>query len=236
MRPENETADAEFEAILEKGDLNHCNVHRIRLEENSINEIKLENYCAIIAGGSPFDLSTPQIDKTPTQLAIEDFFQNLFAQIIPNDFPFLGACSGNGLLGKYCGVEISNKFAEPIGPVEINITPDGKNDELLKDFPNTFLALVGHKEACDTLPKGATLLATSNPCPIQMFRIKNNIYATQFHPEADEYQFSLRIDIYKNYGYFDPKKSNELKKKLHEVETPFSNEILKRFVQRYRED
>ena len=98
----------------------------------------------------------------------------------------------------------------------------------------TIKVLVGHKEACDDIPCNATLLIEGEACPVQMFRIKNNIYATQFHPEADEDQFCLRIDIYKNYGYFDPSEVTKLKSLVKDVKTPESNLILKRFVDKYR--
>lgn len=233
MRPEDETADAEFLAILEKGGLEKEQVDRIRVEKSPKLDIELANYSAIIAGGSPFDLSTPLAEKSDSQLAVEDFFQRLFTNVIAADFPFLGACSGNGLLGQYCQVKISTRYAEPIGAIEVNLTEAAKTDDLLEGFPPSFLALVGHKEACDDFPKESTALVTSPACPVQMFRLKNNIYATQFHPEADEHQFSLRIDIYKNYGYFDPKEVESLKAQLRDVATPWSNQILKRFVSKY---
>jgi GMP synthase (glutamine-hydrolysing) len=66
-----------------------------------------------------------------------------------------------------------------------------------------------------------------------MFRIKKNIYATQFHPEADVKEFVLRIKTYANFGYFDPKKAEELISSLQGTETPFAQKILRRFVKRY---
>lgn len=235
MRPEDETANAEFNAITSKGEIKPENVERIRVEQLKTKDINLENYCAIIAGGSPFDISTPKDQKSTTQIEVENFFKRLFDQVIPIDFPFLGACSGNGLLGNYCGVNISKKYAESIGPVELTLTEAGMCDDLLKGFPKTIQALVGHKEACDEIPKEATLLASSKVCPVQMFRIKENIYATQFHPEADEEQFSLRIDIYKDYGYFPPSEVEHLKSVIKDVQVPESNEILKRFVNKYQD-
>jgi GMP synthase (glutamine-hydrolysing) len=233
MRPEDETANAEFEAILSKGELSSAEVDRIRVEELKVLDIELDKYTAIIAGGSPFDLSTPADEKSNVQIGVEVFFHRLFDQVIPNDFPFLGACSGNGLLGNYCGVNISKKYSESIGPVELTLTEDGMLDDLLKGFPKNIKALVGHKEACDEVPKQATLLASSKTCPVQMFRINENIYATQFHPEADEHQFSLRIDIYKDYGYFPPSEVDHLKSVIKDVKVPETNEILKRFVKKY---
>ena len=233
MRPEDTTADSEFEAILRVAGLNPEEVHRVRLEQG-IPDIKLEDYTAIIAGGSPFDVSTPSYAKSETQKSIENFYQRLFDRVIPEDFPFLGCCSGNGLLGQYCGVPVTRKYPEPIGSVQISLTNEGEKDPLLAGLPLHFLARVGHKEACDTVPEEAVLLATSDPCPVQMFRIKKNVYATQFHPEADANEFIVRIKTYKNYGYFPPEEADELIKAAQEVKTPVPKEILKRFVAAYK--
>ncbi|NNK74679.1 MAG: glutamine amidotransferase [Maribacter sp.] len=234
MRPENETSDSEFEALLRVGGLERSEVHRIRLEQG-IPKIKIEDYSAIIAGGSPFDVSIPYANKSQTQKDIEAFYNTLFERVVPEDFPFLGACSGNGLLGKYCGAEISNKYPEPIGSVDIVVTEEGTKDPLLKGLPQTFSAMVGHKEACDHVPPGAVLLATSQPCPVQMFRVKNNIYATQFHPEADANEFILRIYAYKNHGYFEPEEAEVLIASVRGTNTPIPKDILKRFVAKYRQ-
>jgi GMP synthase (glutamine-hydrolysing) len=233
MRPENETSDSEFEALLRVGGLQKSDVDRIRLEQG-IPTIKIQDYSAIIAGGSPFDVSIPYENKSQVQKDIEAFYNALFELVVPSDFPFLGACSGNGLLGKYCGAIVSNKFPEPIGSVDILITEEGSQDPLLKGLPQTFSALVGHKEACDQLPPGAVLLATSKPCPVQMFKVKSNIYATQFHPEADAHEFILRINTYKNHGYFEPEEAEALIASVQKTNTPIPKEILKRFVAKYK--
>ena len=232
MRPEDATAESEFNAILRVGGLHPEEVDRLRLEQGTP-EICLSNYSAIIAGGSPYDISTPEGEKSRIQRNIEGFYSHLFQELIPADFPFLGCCSGNGLLGWYCGARISRKYAEPIGGVEITVTPAGATDPLLIGFPGKFTAWVGHKEACDFLPQGAVLLATSESCPIQMFRLGRNIYATQFHPEADAGEFILRIETYKDYGYFDPDKARELIESVKKVKAAESAQILARFVSRY---
>lgn len=233
MRPEDEAADSEFRAILRVGGVNADEVHRVRLEQG-IPEIEIDDYYAIIAGGSPFDVSRDQKDKSRVQKDIELFYEKLFNQVVPADVPFFGACSGNGLLGRYCGAGISGKYSEAVGSVTIQVTEEGANDPLLKGLARTFSALVGHKEACDTVPPGAVLLASSKTCPVQMFRIKNNIYATQFHPEADADEFILRIKTYRNYGYFTPGEADGLIGAIRSANTPIPMEILKRFVQRYK--
>ena len=233
MRPEDEIAQSEFEAILRFGGLPPEAVDRVRLEQAPIPEIDLDKYLAIIAGGSPFDISLPEVKKGVVQRQIEEFFKALFDRVVPEDFPFLGCCSGNGHLGNYCGTTISSTYAEPIGLVNLRMTHAGKKDPLLRDLPEAFSGFVGHKEACDQTPPGAELLLTSSSCPVQMFRIKENIYATQFHPEADAHEFALRIRAYKDFGYFPPEQTGELIATIKDAKAPVPNEMLKRFVNRY---
>jgi len=234
LRPETEASDSEFEAILRVGGLSHDEVHRVRVEQGKEEDINLDNYAAIIAGGSPFDVSIPEEKKSSVQKSVEEFFNSLFDSVIPQDFPFLGACSGNGLLGRYCGATISGTYAETLGSVDVWVTDEGFKDPLLKGLPKVFSAMVGHKEACDNVPPGAVLLVSSDLCPVQMFRIKKNIYATQFHPEADADEFILRIKIYKHAGYFPPEEAENLIKLIRETDTPVPKIILSRFIDRYR--
>ena len=234
LRPENETSDSEYACFLKYGGLRAKDTHRIRIEQQGIPEnLEINDYAAIIVGGSPFDISTPEDLKSDIQKKIEADFDRLLKQVVTRDFPFLGACSGNGLLGHVLGTRISTKYAEPVSCVTLKITEQGKQDKLLEGFPAKIDVLLGHKEAVDTTPKGATLLMTGHDCPVQMFRVGENVYATQFHPEGDAEEFSLRIDIYSNHGYFKPHEADQLKKQVSQKPTPHAQEILKRFVKRY---
>jgi GMP synthase (glutamine-hydrolysing) len=234
LRPEDATADSEYACILKYGHLNTEDTRRIRIEKSGIpNNINLNDYSAIIVGGSPFDISTPEHRKTAIQKKIEADFNRLLEQVVTQDFPFLGACSGNGLLGKYLGTPITTKYREAVSCVTLDITELGRNDKLLEGFPERINVLLGHKEACDSTPDGTTLLMTGSNCPVQMFRVGENVYATQFHPEADAEEFALRIDIYANHGYFEPHEAEALKKATSRNTTPYAQEILRRFVDRY---
>lgn len=234
LRPEDDTSDNEFEAILKYAELKEKEVHRIRIEKNGIpDDLSLDEYCAVIVGGSPFDICTPEGDKSTIQKKIEYDFNQLFDNIVKNDFPFLGACSGNGLLGSYLGTSISTKYGEPVGCVSLDLTEEGKNDTLLSGFPDQIFVLLGHKEACDTIPGGAILLMTGTACPVQMFRIGENVYATQFHPEGDSEGFTMRIHAYKHHGYFQPHEAEYLIEAVRQETTPYAQKILKRFASRY---
>ena len=235
LRPEDDTSDNEFQAIIKYGGLKAEQTQRLRIEKNGIPEnLSLDDYCAIIVGGSPFDISTPLEEKSAIQLSIEADFRRLLQQVVDRDFPFLGACSGNGLLGSYLGTTISKRYGEAVGCVALQLTEAGKSDPLLLGFPDSIMALLGHKEACDSLPEGATLLIKGAACPVQMFRIGQNVYATQFHPEGDSEGFTLRIHAYKHHGYFKPHEAEQLIQAVSQHETPYAQQILARFVQRYR--
>lgn len=234
LRPEDDTSDDEYQAFLKYGEITEAETQRLRIEKNGIpEELSINDYSAIIVGGSPFDISAPEEQKSTIQKKVEDDFHRLLNQVIKQDFPFLGACSGNGLLGSYLGTSISKKYGEAVGCVTLDVTEYGKHDPLLKGFPDKIDVLLGHKEACDNIPKGATLLLTGKECPIQMFRVGSNVYATQFHPEGDSKGFTVRIKAYKHYGYFEPDEAEQLIQAVSKVKTPYAQQILKRFVQRY---
>lgn len=234
LRPEDAASNSEYRSFLKKSGLVESDTVRIRAEKAGLPDINLSDYSAIIVGGSPFDITTPQDQKSDIQLRIESDFNKLFDKVVSHDFPFIGACSGNGLLGNYCGATISKKYTEPVGGVDISLTEEGKLDPLLEGVSSVFRALVGHKEACDETPPGAVLLASSSTCPIQMFRVGENVYATQFHPEADAEEFMLRISIYKNSGYFPPEDAQKLIDTVKEEVIIEPAKILKNFVKKYR--
>jgi GMP synthase (glutamine-hydrolysing) len=233
LRPEDNTSDSEYQAILKYGGLDEKDVCRIRIEKTGIPDLSLNDYSAVIVGGSPFDISTPENKKSAIQNKIETDFKHLLDEIVANDFPFLGACSGCGLLGSYLNTPISGKYSEPVGSATISLTDEGKSDALLCDFPDQITVLLGHKEACDLTPEGATLLMSGTACPVQMFRVGENVYATQFHPEGDCEGFVVRIHAYKNHGYFQPEEVEGLCQAVSQEDTPYAQKVLNRFVNRY---
>jgi GMP synthase (glutamine-hydrolysing) len=66
-----------------------------------------------------------------------------------------------------------------------------------------------------------------------MIRYKSNVYATQFHPEADAQGFETRIRIYRDKGYFPPEDAEALIDMVHAADVTVPAKILNRFVARY---
>ena len=83
------------------------------------------------------------------------------------------------------------------------------------------------------LPPGAELLATSSACPVQMFRMKSNVYATQFHPELDVPGIVTRVRVYQHAGYFPPEEMEELILRLTPAVVTEPGRMLANFVARY---
>jgi len=154
-------------------------------------------------------------------------------RIVDRDFPFLGCCYGVGTLGPVVSATVDRTYSEPVGSVTITLSPAGRDDELFADLPDVFDAYGGHKEAVASLPAHVVSLASSASRPVQAFRVGNNVYATQFHPELDADGICTRIDVYKNYGYFAPEIAESLKlaAKTRNIEHPPT--VLRRFAARY---
>ena len=232
-RAEDAPADDEYAAFLEAGGLAPSDLVRIRLEQRSLPDIDLTAYSGIIVGGSPFTSSDEQASKSKVQLRVEAEMAELVDRVIDEDFPFLGACYGIGLVGSHLGGIVDKTFGEPIGQVRVDITPAGSADPLFAGLETPFEAFVGHKEACSRLPDGAVLLASSTGCPVQAFRLGRNVYATQFHPELDVPGIVTRIHAYRDFGYFDPETMDALIEHVSAASVVHPSRIVAAFVGRY---
>jgi GMP synthase (glutamine-hydrolysing) len=231
-RPEDTAADEEYSAVLRFAGLRPDQLLRIRLEAGPMPELDLARFSGIILGGSPFTSSDATAQKSVTQRRVELELAGLLDEVVAADFPFLGACYGISTLGIHQGGAVDRRFGEPIGDVEV-VLADGAEDPLLAGVPPRFRAFVGHKEACSRLPPGAELLARSANCPVQMFRIRRNLYATQFHPELDAAGLVTRIRIYRHAGYFPPQQAEDVIAAVRAARVTAPQLILRNFAARY---
>jgi len=236
LRPEAEASDNEFEAICLTGGLEAGDVERIRLERQDIPaDLDPREYAGGIVGGGPGCVSDPPGAKTPTEARIEEQILSLMPRIVEQDVPFMGCCYGIGILAHHLGARVSKeRYGEGVGAVSCSVTQAGLEDPLLRDLPEQFLAFVGHKEAVQELPPACVHLIESEPCPFQMIRCGQNVYATQFHPEADSDVFEVRIRIYKDKGYFPPEDADRLIAMCRAQDVGIPKTVLRRFVERYR--
>ncbi|KNX40326.1 GMP synthase (glutamine-hydrolyzing) [Roseovarius tolerans] len=235
LRPETEAADDEYAAILRKGELEAAQTHRIRLDQQDLpDDLRLADYAGVIVGGGPGCVSDAPEDKTPQEARIEAAVLSLMPRITGEDIPFLGCCYGIGILGKHLGGDVAKRaHGEPVGTADCTVTAEAGDDPLLEGIPGRFAAFVGHKEALQDLPEGCVHLVASPTCPFQMVRYGANVYATQFHPEADAAGFETRIRIYRHKGYFPPETADELIAMCRAAEVHAPERILRNFITRY---
>ena len=232
-RAEDVAAHDEYAAFLRATGLPTDRLRRIRMEAAPLPALDLDDYAGIFVGGGPFNSSDAPLEKSPVQHRVERELGALLDEVVARDFPFFGACYGVGTLGVHQGGVIDRTYAEPISAVRMRLTDEGAADPVLTGMPQEFDAFVGHKEACTVLPPGAVLLATSAACPVQMFRVKQNLYATQFHPELDLPGLLTRVHVYQHAGYFPPAELDALVARLAPAVVTEPGRMLANFVARY---
>ncbi|MFS0867734.1 glutamine amidotransferase [Microbacterium sp. 179-B 1A2 NHS] len=232
-RAEDVPADEEYALFLRHSGLAEADVRRVRLEQERMPDLDLDAISGIFVGGGPFNASDPAERKSEVQRRVEAEFATLLDEVVARDVPFLGACYGIGTVGAHQGARIDRTYGEPISVVDVTLTDQGAADPLLAGLPATFRAFVGHKEAISQLPPSATLLASSPGCPVQMFRVGRNVYATQFHPELDLDGILVRVDAYRGYGYFEAHEYDTTVAAVHRAPVTETGAILRAFVERY---
>ena len=232
-RAEDLPADEEYALFLRYSGLSPEQLIRVRLESERMPHLDLDELSGIFVGGGPFNASDPDEKKSAVQHRVEAEFETLLDDVVARDFPFLGACYGIGTLGVHQGATIDRTYREAISVVELTLTEAAASDPLLEGMPRNFNAFVGHKEAISALPPSATLLASSATCPVQMFRVGTNVYATQFHPELDVDGITTRILAYADHGYFAAHELDLTLAAVRRAEVSHTSRILRNFVKLY---
>lgn len=99
--------------------------------------------------------------------------------------PVLGICLGHQIIADCFGGEVSVGLAaqDEEGATQVTLTDAGVDDPLLGPLGATLMVEQSHHDAVVTLPPRATLLASSERCPIQAMRL-GSIVSVQFHPEC----------------------------------------------------
>lgn len=144
----------------------------------------------------------PDDDATAHWLPDE---RRLAVEALRGELPVLGICLGAQLLAYVAGGRVQADGPNPErGVTRIELSHDADSDRVLADVPRPAYFVENHRDVITELPAGATLLASSQRCPIQAFRLGSNCWGVQFHPEVQA-ERALEFDPARLAGEgFDP--------------------------------
>ena len=230
-RPEVEAVGPEYESVRRAMGVDAGRLEHVRVDVETIGDLRPEQFAGVVVGGSPYNVTTPDSGKHPVQRRVEADLARLAERSLELDHPLLFTCYGIGVLTRVLGGEVGTLYGEDATAVEITLTDAGRADPLVGVLPVRFDALVGHKEATTRLPSDAALLASSAGCPVQVYRVGRNVYATQFHPEVTTGDFIARAEVYRHHGYFPARELRQVSERLAAASVTEPRRMLRRFVE-----
>jgi GMP synthase (glutamine-hydrolysing) len=143
---------------------------------------ELQSYDAVFVTGSPLHL----YQDTPETRREVDLMRAVFEAGVPA----FGSCAGLQVATVAAGgaVRPSRRGREAGFARRITLTDAGHGHPLLAGRPASFDAPAFHSDEVETLPHGATLLASNTVTEIQAVEIRHGpgvFWGVQYHPELD---------------------------------------------------
>ena len=117
--------------------------------------------------------------------------RSLMKDAVAHDFPLFGVCLGGQILATAVdGIVERTPFPE-VGLATFRIAELAASDAVFGKLAGTdVIAAEWHQDYITDLPDDAVVLAGNDVCPVQAFRIGQNVYGVQFHPEVDGEMFA----------------------------------------------
>jgi len=228
IREDPDTQKEELNEFVRFSELNESQFTVLNTFDTPVFKPEIANdFDAVFVGGS-----SDATVREPEKYSFVHSIASLLKLCYEKDIPVLASCFGFQVAAEFMGGKvILDKANMEMGTFDIELTEAAKDDLLLHDTPQTFVAVCGHKERAESLPNDTTVLAYSKACPFHAFKFNGKrFYGFQFHPEVDAPDLVTRITRYEK-RYFDG--NHELEEMKNSIRpTPESNEIIKKFVDR----
>lgn len=219
-------AAAEYRDICESTGLSQEQTSHLVIDSTNVELPDLANFDGVIVGGSSLNITNETWDEW--QLHIHRQLEILTEA----DIPVFLICFGASWLAHHVGGTVGHSHAETSGKTIVQLTHDAARDVLARHLPQSFTSLTGHTEAVENLPAAdnITILADGPTCPVQLIRVGDSTWASQFHAEMDAVAMKNRMDFFYDYGYFSPEDYLDIVNSLPSIDTKWSNELLAIFV------
>lgn len=143
--------------------------------------------------------------------------------------PILGICYGHQLLAQAAGGVVGyNLKGDEFGTTGVQLASECGNDRLFRDLLSPLTVQVCHAQSVLEPPPGAVILASNDHDPYHAFRIGQNAWGVQFHPEFSPAVMRAYIEYYADELRAEGQDPEKL---LREVgDTPAANSILDGFA------
>lgn len=201
-RPQRDAAEAEWASFRVAMGRDRQGLHAWDLVAETLPAHAFERYAGFVVGGSPFNVTTREKDAVQSRL--EDDLARVAEAAASGATRAMFTCYGIGVVTRVFGGAVADTYPEGTGATTVALTDAGRDDPVFGGLSERFDAFTAHKEGTATLPPDAVLLATNDDCPVQAYRVGESLYTTQFHPELTPQDFTARMRIYRDGGYFDP--------------------------------
>ncbi len=220
-------AGHELACFADRAGLPADNVRPYDLCDGPPSLTRVREHDAVMVGGSG-DFYVSKGD-----LPAFDTFLDSLRRIVDVGHPTFASCFGYQSLVVALGGEILfDPENTEVGTYELDLTADGRSDELFGSLPNSFNAQLGHKDRAVSHPQGIPNLASSSASPFQALRVPGTpIWASQFHPELDR---KTNKDRYRHYleGYSSHMSDEEREVALDRFrDSPEASGLLRSFVE-----
>jgi GMP synthase (glutamine-hydrolysing) len=139
-------------------------------------EVDVDDYAGMIVMGGPMNVD--ETEQYPQLGSEVQWIKNA----IDRELPVLGVCLGAQLIAKALGAKVYAGPSQEIGWYPLTMNKAAQSDPLFQICRPRETVFQWHADTFD-LPRGATLLASSELYPNQAFRYGTRCYGLQFHWE-----------------------------------------------------